>query len=142
MNISISSYFFIALGGALGSILRVYMSTLIAGWKTWDSVSYPSYMNYLLAMPLGILSVNIIGCFLMGVLSEFIGVYQSATYNFRLFIFSGFLGGFTTFSAFSLEFGLLFQKNLYGTAVLYGIFSIVFSLIAFFLGVKIIKLIM
>lgn len=127
------SYFYVATGGALGAMLRVYLSSLIT------NIGY-GYV-YANQLPLSILIVNILGCFLMGICTELMGVYIPADYNIRLFLISGLLGGFTTFSAFSLEFGLLCQKNLYLLACYYALSSFLFSIIAFFIGIKIIKLI-
>jgi CrcB protein len=125
---SFLTYMYVGCGGALGSVLRVYLSTV-----------FPTYL--LDKFPLPILLVNILGCFCMGVSSELMGVYLPANYYLRLFLVSGFLGGFTTFSAFSLEFALLWQKNLYFLAVAYCLSSLLFSIIAFFLGVKLVKLV-
>jgi len=58
----------------------------------------------------------------------------------RHFLSQGFLGGFTTFSAFALEFGLLYEKGNYWTACIYAILSIMLSLGAFFAGMKLLKL--
>lgn len=121
------NYLYVALGGALGSILRVYLSS---------SVPHTDYIKF----PIQILSINILGCFLMGLLTELMGIHISANYNTRLFLISGLLGGFTTFSAFSLEFALLWEKSLHGSALFYTLFSVLFSILAFFLGVKIVKL--
>ena len=127
------SYFYVAVGGALGSVLRVYIGSIL----TNNSYGYIFFNQF----PLPIVIVNILGCFLMGVCTELMGVYIPTSYNIRLFLISGLLGGFTTFSAFSLEFGLLWQKNLYLIAVSYALVSFICSIIAFFIGLKVIKLI-
>lgn len=125
---SLVNYIYIALGGALGSVLRVFIGGLL-----------PAFI-YNGTIPFSILMVNILGCFAMGISSEVMGIYLPANYNIRLFLISGLLGGFTTFSAFSLEFGLLWQKDMYLPAILYCLCSIIFSIIAFFLGVKLVKI--
>lgn len=127
------SYLYVALGGALGAVSRFYLSSLVASLN----LSYIYYDKF----PLPIIFINIIGCFIMGVCSELMGVHIPTSYNLRLFLITGLLGGFTTFSAFSLEFALLWQKHLYATAISYALLSFLFSIIAFFLGVKIIKFI-
>lgn len=124
----IINYLYVATGGAIGSVLRVYLGSLIPMALYQDR------------LPVSILSINIIGCFLMGLISEILGVHYSASYNLRLFLISGLLGGFTTFSAFSLEFGLLWQKNLHGLAVVYCALSVLLSIFAFFAGIKLVKL--
>ena len=120
------SYLYVALGGALGSILRVYLGA--------------KFPDHLFAIPLQILIVNILGCYVMGVFAEFFGVHYPANAYLRLFLFSGLLGGFTTFSAFSLEFGLLWQKGCHWSAIVYSLLSVFSSILAFFMGVKTIKL--
>lgn len=125
---SFINYLTIGLGGGLGSILRVYIGSIIT-----NVFSYSVF-------PLSIIIVNILGCCVIGIITEVLGIHIDANYSYRLFLISGFLGGFTTFSAFSLEFALLWQKNLYSLAVLYCLLSVVLSILAFFLGVKIVKL--
>lgn len=123
------SYLYVALGGSIGSVARVYISSL-----------FPNYI-FDNQFPLPILLINVIGCFCMGVCAEYMGVYMPVHFNVRLFLISGFLGGFTTFSAFSLEFALLWQKDLYALAIIYCILSFFLSIAAFFSGFKIVKLI-
>lgn len=113
------------LGGALGAIARVALG------KAWSIT--------LLGVPCYILFVNILGCFIIGLLSELMSLYWTASDNTRYFLISGFLGGFTTFSSFALEFGLLFEKQEYRAAMLYAISSVVLGIIAFFIGAKIIR---
>lgn len=119
------TYILIAVGGALGSVCRVYFGSLI-----------PNYVGGT-DFPLPILMVNIIGCFVMGLVSELFGLYVPADFSLRLFLVSGFLGGFTTFSAFSLEFMLLWQKHMYQLAITYCILSFLLSIMAFGLGILI-----
>lgn len=76
----------------------------------------------------------------MGAISELLGLYWSTSLNMKYFLISGLLGGFTTFSAFALEFGLLIEKGQYLESALYILLSVMLSLMAFFIGLKIIKL--
>jgi len=115
----------IGLGGAIGAITRVAMAKVL-----------PEYVS---AVPAYILCINIIGCFLMGLLAEIMSLHWPLSENMRYFLISGFLGGFTTFSAFALEFGLLFQKNQHFLALLYAALSFIFSIGAFFVGSKIVR---
>lgn len=126
------NYSYIALGGALGAVLRVFLSKIFNF----------NFVLYNISFPMGILLVNILGCFTIGLVSEVMGVYISANYNIRLFLISGFLGAFTTFSAFSLEFAYLWQKGEYLSSSIYAIVSFIFSIMAFFIAVKIVKIIL
>ncbi len=81
----------IGIGGFVGSILRYGLSGLVhqTFTKTW--------------FPVGTLIVNILGCFLIGLLGGLAENRQVFTPEFRLLVFIGFLGGFTTFSTFMYE---------------------------------------
>lgn len=121
------SYLLVGLGGAVGAIARVALSRVL-----------PSFF---LGIPLKIICINALGCFAMGLLTAVLATYWEASTNMRHFLVQGLLGGFTTFSAFSLEFGLLYEKGFYGTAFAYALLSVVLSLSFFFLGLKIMKII-
>jgi fluoride exporter len=82
-------WIWIGMGGAIGSVLRFYL-----GGKVQSS--------YLTLFPLGTLAVNLIGSTLIGLLAGIFEHYQTAP-HWRVFLVVGLLGGFTTFSAFSLE---------------------------------------
>lgn len=114
------------LGGALGSVVRLLVSQL-----------FPAKIC---SIPSPILLINILGCFLMGLLTELLTTHWSPSTPVKYFLISGFLGGFTTFSAFSLDVGLLLQKNETLLAGLYVMLSICLSLFCYFVGVKLVKL--
>lgn len=119
------SYFLIGLGGALGAMARVALTRLLP--------------HFFLELPIAILCVNVIGCFAMGLFTEILALHWNASFNMRHFLNQGFLGGFTTFSAFALEFGLLYEKGNYWAACIYAVLSIVLSLGAFFAGLKLLQ---
>lgn len=96
---------FVGLGGAIGSILRYLLA-----------LSVPLWMGRIYLW--GTLSVNVIGSFLIGLTWAFFEQNTIST-NFRLFIFIGLLGGFTTFSSFSLEIINLFRDVQTKTAMIY-----------------------
>ena len=121
------SYLFIGLGGALGAIARVALTKILP--------------QHLFGIPLTIMCVNVLGCFLLGLLTEFLAQYWNASWNMRHFLIQGFLGGFTTFSAFCIEFGLLYEKGLSTMAMIYALLSVVVSLAGFFIGMRLIRMI-
>jgi CrcB protein len=102
----------IALGGALGSVLRHLMVSAVGA-------------------PLGTVAVNVIGSFAIGVLF----VLLDAKSGWSFFLMTGLLGGFTTFSAFSLDTLKLFEQGQPLQAALYVLGSVALSLIAVALGV-------
>ncbi|MBI1493005.1 fluoride efflux transporter CrcB [Halocynthiibacter styelae] len=112
----------VALGGAIGASLR-YALVLSAMRFT------------ALGFPIGVLGANIIGSFLMG----FFLIYAEVRGFVALtpFIMTGVLGGFTTFSAFSLETFNLIERGQFGSAALYMTLSVVASVLALFMGVSI-----
>ena len=85
--------------------------------------------------PFGTLIVNILGSFLMGLLAGFFA-YRAGLVpqHVRLFLTTGVLGGFTTFSAFSLDATLLIERHAYAMAAAYILGSVFVSLVALFLG--------
>ncbi len=116
------NYMLIGLGGALGAMARVGIGRLL-----------PSTLAG--SIPLQMLAVNVIGCFAMGLLSSWLS-YHDAPLALRYFLVSGFLGGFTTFSAFALESMLLVQKQQYLPAAAYILLTLVLCLSFFFIGSK------
>ena len=121
----ITHYIITGLGGALGSVARLLMGKLLP--------------TAIYGIPIPILFVNIFGCLIMGLLTETMALYWSPNEHTKYFLISGFLGGFTTFSSFSLEFGLLAEKNEFIPAFLYLALSVILSLFFFFVGVKIVR---
>ena len=88
---SIESVFFVALGGAFGSVLRYLLGT----WTQTLSRS--------IDFPYGTLAVNLIGCFVIGFLAQLAESRGAFAPESRAFVFVGILGGFTTFSSFGNE---------------------------------------
>lgn len=111
----------VALGGAAGSVLR-YLTVLAAA-----RVFGPS-------LPLGTLAVNILGSFLIGVVV--IWLLGPRAWAYPLLV-SGFLGGFTTFSAFSLEAFRLWESGQPWLALAYVLGSVVLSLAALLVGLAV-----
>jgi CrcB protein len=103
----------IAAGGALGAVLRHLLNGLIMA--LWNG-----------PFPLGILAVNVAGCFAMGLVAG--GLSANAPAELRAFLTTGMLGGFTTFSAFAHDAQVLAQTGQSGMALLYVAATVVLSL--------------
>jgi CrcB protein len=87
----------VAIGGALGCVLRWYLALL--------------FNRYFPAIPPGTLAANLIGCYAIGVALAFFALSPAIPSEWRLFIITGFCGGLTTFSTFSAEIVLLLQSG-------------------------------
>jgi CrcB protein len=84
--------------------------------------------------PFGTLIVNVLGSFAMGVLAGYFAFRPGIAQHMRLFLTTGILGGFTTFSAFSLDTALLVERHAYGIALGYAVGSVAASISALFFG--------
>jgi len=116
----------IGTGSFIGGIFRYLLSQFIQA-------------KFLSVFPYGTLSVNIIGCFLIGLVFG-LADRGNLTQEWRLILATGFIGGFTTFSAFSNETVSMLRDGQLGYALVYIIASIVLGLAATFIGISIIKL--
>ncbi|MHC5653080.1 fluoride efflux transporter CrcB [Stappia sp.] len=84
--------------------------------------------------PVGTLTVNVVGSLLMGVLVGWLAARSSGDSGLRLLLATGFLGGFTTFSAFSLDVVLLWDRGEAMTALVYALVSVLVSVAALFVS--------
>ncbi len=89
--------------------------------------------------PFGTLIVNVLGSFLIGLLAGWFAFRPGVPQDMRLFLTTGILGGFTTFSAFSLDAALLIERNAYALAAAYLLGSVTASLLALFLGLALFR---
>ncbi len=115
----------VGVGGFIGSVFRYILGLFI------HSILRQS------AFPYGTLSANILGCLIIGLLSGLVDHRIDLSAPTRLFLFTGVLGGFTTFSTFSLDALRLFQADSAGgllLAVMYVVIHVVLGLIAVYLG--------
>ena len=119
----IKNLLLVGLGGALGSMLR-YAATVVINAKYF---------------PWSTLMVNIVGSFFIGLIFALSIKDETFLNNWKLFLATGICGGFTTFSAFSLENMGLLQQGKYATALTYICLSIILGIIAAFAGYKIIS---
>ena len=92
-----------------------------------------------LGFPYGTLIVNVVGSFLMGLLAGYFAFRPGVGQHARLFLTTGILGGFTTFSAFSLDTALLVERHAYGLAAGYAVGSVVASVAALFFGLAVFR---
>lgn len=111
----------IAIGGALGALSRHYMNILLS-------------MAAKVTFPVGILFVNVLGCFAMGVLIACFTLIWNPSQEVKLFLLTGFLGAFTTFSAFSLDVMTLWSRGAVFEVLAYVLTSVILSILAVFLG--------
>lgn len=118
--------FWVALGGAIGSAARHLVN--VGAGRVFGST-----------FPWHTLIVNVVGCFAMGVLIELMARKLNVGQDARAFLTTGILGGFTTFSAFSLDFALLVERKAYGLAGLYAAGSVILSLVAVFAGLSLVR---
>ena len=109
-----SRFLLVGAGGALGAVARYAVSLLGARWP---------------GFPAATLAVNVVGCLAIGVLGSTL-----TSENARLFLLTGILGGFTTFSAFGLETQTLASEGKPGLAALYVAVSVSAGLGAVWLG--------
>jgi CrcB protein len=92
-----------------------------------------------LGFPFGTLIVNILGSFAMGLLAGYFAFRTGIPQHLRLFLTTGVLGGFTTFSTFSLDAALLLERHAYWLAAAYVAGSVVASLLALFAGLSLFR---
>ena len=111
----------VAIGGAIGAVARQQSNQFIMRIFGGD-------------FPIGTISVNIFGSFIMGLLFELFTSKIAISYEWRSLIFTGVLASFTTFSSFALDVALLSERNEYFNALIYIGGSVVLSIGFLFLG--------
>ena len=116
---------YVALGGAAGAVLRHQTGRAMTHWLG---------PNVVTAFPWATLTVNVVGSLAMGLLAGFLARHGHGGEHWRLLLGVGLLGGFTTFSAFSLELMLLIERGQASQAFVYGVVSVLAGLTAMYLG--------
>jgi fluoride exporter len=120
------NYLIVFLGGGIGSMLRHGVNVLSARWLGTG-------------FPYGTLTVNVTGSIVMGLLAGYFAFKGEAAQSWRLFLMTGILGGYTTFSAFSLDAILLYERGQIGQALLYIAASGAISIFGLFAGLMLIR---
>ena len=123
------AFLLIFLGGGIGSMLRHVVN------QTGAALFGPTF-------PWGTLLVNIVGSLAMGLLAGWSASRSEGGQLIRLFLATGILGGFTTFSAFSLDVALLWQRGQTGAAVVYALGSVTVAIIGVFAGLAIMRVLL
>ncbi len=117
----------VALGGALGSLVRYFVAgTVQPAW-------WPGF-------PFGIFVVNITGGLAMGLITGLAALKLNMTPEMRDFLTTGILGGYTTFSTFSLDSAMLMERGAYAQAGAYVVGSVVLSILALFGGLWLMRI--
>jgi CrcB protein len=115
-------YLIVFLGGGLGAMLRHGVNLL--GARLFPGAGFPA----------ATLTVNITGSLIMGVLAAIFAFKGGGPQHLRLFLTTGILGGYTTFSSFSLDVAVLYERGDLVMAALYILASVAISIVGLFLG--------
>ncbi|MGB7373773.1 fluoride efflux transporter CrcB [Pontixanthobacter sp.] len=123
----------VAMGGAAGAVLRYQLGRSLTQWLG---------PHAMVAFPWATLAVNVIGSLLMGMLAGWLAKHggEHNGEQWRLLIGVGLLGGFTTFSSFSLEMMLLIERGQWGLSFTYAAVSLLAGLTGLYLGLIIMRL--
>jgi CrcB protein len=116
----------VAVGGAVGSVARYKLGGF--------ALHHTQAWNF----PVSTFAVNVAGCLVIGILAALVEHHDLFSPSVRLLLFTGLLGGFTTFSAFGYESVFLLRRGLLSVAAAYVLLSVVGGLIAVGLGMKLV----
>ena len=114
-------------GGGLGAALR-------------HGINLVAARAFGTAFPYGTLIINVAGSLAMGLIVEYFALKAGLPQRWRLFLTTGILGGFTTFSAFSLDAALLYERGAMLGAAVYVIASVVLAIAALFAGMAFVRM--
>jgi fluoride exporter len=120
------NYFIVFAGCGIGGALRHFVNICV---PRLAGTNFPFHT----------LTVNVLGSFAMGVLAAYFALRAESSLAWRLFLTTGVLGGFTTFSAFSLDTALLVERGTTGIAAAYVLTSVLASIAGLFLGLHIVR---
>ena len=120
------TYVLVFLGGGLGAALRHGVNRAVAGTGA--------------GFPVGTLAVNVLGSLIMGLVAGLLLARGLDEHPARLFLTTGLMGGFTTFSAFSHDAVMLWQRGAPGAAAAYVAASVILSILALIAGLALIRI--
>jgi fluoride exporter len=120
------SFLIVFLGGGIGAALRHGTNLAVARMLGT-------------AFPFATMIENVLGSLIMGLLAAYFAFKGDASQSWRLFFTTGILGGYTTFSAFSLDAVLLYERGALGLAALYVLGSVALSIAGLFLGLLLMR---
>jgi len=120
------NYLLVFIGGGLGASLR---HAINVGCARACGVNFPY----------GTFVINITGSLVMGIIAGYLALKGEASQPWRLFIMTGILGGYTTFSAFSLDAVTLYQRGEMGLALFYVLGSVILSIAGLFAGLALVR---
>jgi fluoride exporter len=120
------NYLLVFLGGGIGASLR-------------HTVNMLSARGLGAAFPWGTFIINISGSLVMGLIAGYLAFKGGASQPWRLFLMTGILGGYTTFSAFSLDAALLYERGEIASALVYVLGSVVLSIAGLFAGLALVR---
>jgi CrcB protein len=119
-------YLIVFLGGGLGAAIR-------------HGINLASARAFGTGFPYGTLLINITGSLVMGLTAAYFAFKGDASQHWRLFLATGVLGGYTTFSAFSLDAALLYERGEVGAAAIYVLASVALSIAGLFAGLALVR---
>lgn len=120
------AYIIVFMGAGLGGTLR-------------HGVNVAALRLFGPGFPFATLSVNIVGSLAIGLLAGWFALKADPGQSWRLFLTTGLLGGFTTFSTFSLDAVLLYERGAAGMAAAYAVSSVIISIAAVFAGLFLVR---
>jgi len=120
------TYLIVFLGGGMGAALRHGINILVG--RTLGG-----------GFPYATLFINVTGSLIMGLVAAHFAFKGDASQHWRLFLTTGILGGYTTFSAFSLDAALLYERGAIGLAALYVLASVLLSILGLFAGLFLVR---
>jgi CrcB protein len=120
------NYVLVFIGGGLGSVLRHIVNVVCPKFL---GTNFP-YHTFI---------INITGSTIMGLVAGYLAFKGDAAQSWRLFLMTGILGGYTTFSAYSLDSAVLYERGEIGLAALYVLGSVVLSILGLFAGLTLIR---